>query len=61
MARAFANGDGVVVALGDAIIDPPTEGGPGIVARLIDAHRVRVARELAAIGCETLTTNAGNL
>jgi UTP--glucose-1-phosphate uridylyltransferase len=29
---------GVVVALGDAILEPRRDGGPGIVARLIDAH-----------------------
>ena len=29
---------GVVVALGDAIIGPRSDGGPGIVARLIEAH-----------------------
>jgi UTP--glucose-1-phosphate uridylyltransferase len=29
---------GVVVALGDAILEPSGDGGPGIVARLIEAH-----------------------
>ena len=35
---ADASSPGVVVALGDAIIEPGTTAGPGIVARLIDAH-----------------------
>ena len=35
---ADASSPGVVVALGDAIIGPRADGGPGIVARLIDAH-----------------------
>jgi UTP--glucose-1-phosphate uridylyltransferase len=29
---------GVVVALGDAILGPRADGGPGVVTRLIDAH-----------------------
>ena len=46
--EGFAGGDGVVVALGDAIIDPPAAGGPGVVARLIDAHqRHRASATLA--------------
>ena len=35
---ADASSPGVVVALGDAILEPRQDGGPGIVARLIDAH-----------------------
>jgi UTP--glucose-1-phosphate uridylyltransferase len=35
-AEGFADGRGVVVALGDAIIEPPRTG-PGIVTRLIEA------------------------
>ena len=35
---ADASSPGVVVALGDAILEPRHDGGPGIVARLIDAH-----------------------
>jgi UTP--glucose-1-phosphate uridylyltransferase len=34
----FAGAGPVVVALGDAIIAPAPEGGPGIVNRLIEAH-----------------------
>jgi UTP--glucose-1-phosphate uridylyltransferase len=35
----FAGGTGsVVVALGDAVMERPTTEGPGIVARLIEAH-----------------------
>ena len=33
-----AGAPGVVVALGDAIIEPAPAGGPGLVARLIEAH-----------------------
>jgi UTP--glucose-1-phosphate uridylyltransferase len=35
---ATAGAPGVVVALGDAIIEPPPSGDPGIVAALIEAH-----------------------
>jgi UTP--glucose-1-phosphate uridylyltransferase len=35
---ADASSSGVVVALGDAIIGPRADGGPAIVARLIEAH-----------------------
>ncbi len=35
---AVSGAPGVVVALGDAIIEPAPRGGPGIVARLIEAH-----------------------
>jgi UTP--glucose-1-phosphate uridylyltransferase len=46
--EGFAHGGGVVVALGDAIIDPPAADGPGIVARLIDVHeRHRASATLA--------------
>jgi UTP--glucose-1-phosphate uridylyltransferase len=34
----FAGGRPVVVALGDAIIAPARQGGPGIVSRLIEGH-----------------------
>jgi UTP--glucose-1-phosphate uridylyltransferase len=34
----LAEGEGVVVALGDTIIEPPGHVGPGIVSRLIDAY-----------------------
>jgi UTP--glucose-1-phosphate uridylyltransferase len=37
-AAEFAAGRPVVLALGDAIISPPSPGMPGIVARLVDAH-----------------------
>ncbi len=35
---AFADGRGVVVALGDSIIQPPGHVAPGILARLISAY-----------------------
>ena len=34
----FAATTGAVVALGDAIIEPPSDGSPGIVRRLLEAH-----------------------
>jgi len=37
-AEGFAGGEGVVVALGDAIIEPPASGTHGIVSRLIEAY-----------------------
>ncbi len=38
-AEGFAEGRGVLVALGDALIEPaPQAAGPGIVRRLIDAY-----------------------
>ncbi|MFZ0385428.1 MAG: UTP--glucose-1-phosphate uridylyltransferase, partial [Solirubrobacteraceae bacterium] len=40
---------GVVVALGDAILEPRTDGGPGIVARLIDAHAAHGADATIAV------------
>jgi UTP--glucose-1-phosphate uridylyltransferase len=40
---------GVVVALGDAILGPRTDGGPGIVARLIDTHTEHAADATIAV------------
>jgi UTP--glucose-1-phosphate uridylyltransferase len=40
---------GVVVALGDAILGPRTDGGPGIVTRLIDAHTTHGADATIAV------------
>lgn len=37
-AQAFAGSEGAVVALGDAIIEGPADGGPGIVSRLVQAY-----------------------
>jgi UTP--glucose-1-phosphate uridylyltransferase len=37
-ADGFGDGRGVVVALGDSIIEPPTAPGPGIIRRLVDAY-----------------------
>jgi UTP--glucose-1-phosphate uridylyltransferase len=37
-ADGFSAGGPVVAALGDAIIEPSPAGGPGIVARLVDAY-----------------------
>jgi len=37
-AEGFAGSSGVVVALGDAIIEPPPAGAPGIVSRLAAAY-----------------------
>ncbi len=37
-AEGFAGGRGVVVALGDAIIEPAPAGSPGIVTRLTEAY-----------------------
>ncbi len=37
-ADGFAGDEGTVVALGDAIIEPPAPGNSGIVARLIEAY-----------------------
>jgi UTP--glucose-1-phosphate uridylyltransferase len=36
-AEGFADGRGVLVALGDALIETPASAGPGIVPRLIEA------------------------
>lgn len=38
-AEGFAGNQGVVVALGDAIIEPSPEGGPGIISRLTAAYQ----------------------
>ena len=46
---ADAASPGVVVALGDAIIEPGPTGGPGIVARLIDAHVAHEADATIAV------------
>jgi UTP--glucose-1-phosphate uridylyltransferase len=37
-ADGFGDGRGVVVALGDSIIEPPTGPGPGIITRLVEAY-----------------------
>jgi UTP--glucose-1-phosphate uridylyltransferase len=48
-AEGFAGPGGVVVALGDAIIEPGTPGTPGIVTRLIDAYRTPGASAAIAV------------
>jgi UTP--glucose-1-phosphate uridylyltransferase len=45
----FADGRPVVVALGDAIIEPPSGDRPGIVSRLIEAHRRHGAAATLAV------------
>jgi UTP--glucose-1-phosphate uridylyltransferase len=40
---------GVVVALGDAILEPRSDGGAGIVARLIEAHAAHRADATIAV------------
>jgi UTP--glucose-1-phosphate uridylyltransferase len=45
----FAGGRPVVVALGDAIIEPGTGPGPGLVARLIEAHQRHGAAATVAV------------
>jgi UTP--glucose-1-phosphate uridylyltransferase len=44
-----ASSPGVVVALGDAILEPRSDAGPGIVARLIDAHAAHRADATIAV------------
>ena len=46
---ADASSPGVVVALGDAILEPRSDAGPGIVARLIDAHAAHRADATIAV------------
>jgi UTP--glucose-1-phosphate uridylyltransferase len=46
-AEGFADGRGVVVALGDAMIDTPASATPGIVPRLIEAYSGE--RDVAAV------------
>src|SRR5207253_2994187 len=48
-AEGFAHGGGVVVALGDAIIDTPPSAAPGIVRRLIDAYEQGGASAVFAV------------
>jgi UTP--glucose-1-phosphate uridylyltransferase len=48
-AEGFAGDRGVVVALGDSIIEPAPAGGPGIVARLIEAYRGTDASAAVAV------------
>ena len=47
--EAFAGAEGAVVALGDAIIEPPAAGQPGIVARLIEAYELTGASAALAV------------
>jgi UTP--glucose-1-phosphate uridylyltransferase len=67
-AEGFAGERGVVVALGDAIIEPSPAGGPGILARLIEAYAasdVSAAIAVAEVPAELVgrygivVTNAG--
>jgi UTP--glucose-1-phosphate uridylyltransferase len=46
---ADASSPGVVVALGDAVLEPRSDAGPGIVARLIDAHAAHRADATIAV------------
>jgi UTP--glucose-1-phosphate uridylyltransferase len=56
-AEGFATaGGGVVVALGDTIIEPAAAPAPGIVARLIDAYERHGAS--AALAVETVPADA---
>jgi UTP--glucose-1-phosphate uridylyltransferase len=48
-ADGFSAGRPVVVALGDAIIEPSPDGGAGIVTRLIDAFAERGASAAVAV------------
>jgi UTP--glucose-1-phosphate uridylyltransferase len=48
-AEGFVGSEGAVVALGDAIIEPPASGGCGIVARLIEAYERTGARAALAV------------
>ena len=48
-AEGFGDGRGVVVALGDSIIDPPPPPTPGIVTRLVEAYRSRGASAALAV------------
>jgi UTP--glucose-1-phosphate uridylyltransferase len=48
-AEGFGGGGPVVVALGDAIIEPPPLGGPGILSRLITAHHEHQAAATLAV------------
>jgi UTP--glucose-1-phosphate uridylyltransferase len=48
-AEGFSGGGPLVVALGDAIIEPPPRGGPGIVSRLVCAHREHQAAATVAV------------
>jgi UTP--glucose-1-phosphate uridylyltransferase len=48
-AEGFAGDRGVVVALGDSIIEPSPAGGPGIVSRLIEAYRGSGASAVVAV------------
>ena len=47
--QAFAGSEGAVVALGDAIIEPPSDDSPGIVARLIEAYESAAASAALAV------------
>ena len=55
-AQAFAGTTGAVVALGDAIIEPPSDGSPGIVRRLIEAYD-RTGRAAAVAVTEVAATD----
>jgi UTP--glucose-1-phosphate uridylyltransferase len=48
-ADGFAHGPGVVVALGDAIIETPATAAPGIVPRLIEAYEDGGASAVVAV------------
>jgi len=48
-AEGFAGDRAVVVALGDAIIEPSSAGGPGIVSRLISAYQGSGASAAVAV------------
>ena len=48
-AQGFAPGDGIVVALGDAIIHTPASAAPGIVPRLIEAYEHNGASAVFAV------------
>lgn len=48
-AESFAGADGVVVALGDAVIDTPSSALPGIVPRLVEAFSATAADAAIAV------------
>jgi UTP--glucose-1-phosphate uridylyltransferase len=58
-AEGFADGRGVVVALGDAMIETPASAAPGIVSRLIEAfsddHEVAAAFAVTAVPDEAVS------
>ncbi|HEY2160551.1 MAG TPA: UTP--glucose-1-phosphate uridylyltransferase [Solirubrobacteraceae bacterium] len=58
-AEGFGDGRGVVVALGDTIVDPPSRAEPGIVARLVEVYtelEVDAALAVERVGDEAVSS-----